>query len=149
MAQIPLDLLRENDRVLTTKHPQDLPRRLLGRHVVSRAVYDIAHPYSALDESWVHRDSDTSLATYCATLVSQALGCLESSRGTAEQLVQDAGYDADSATTLLNYVYLKQRASGDGLKQRRILGISDPPNVESINRLGGVHFVAVPSHHRR
>lgn len=82
---------------------------------------NIAHPLSALQgESWVHGESDDSLKTYCATITSQELAypSLESSRSTAEQLVQDAGFGQDTATTLLNYVGLQQRNSDKQSKNR-------------------------------
>lgn len=83
----------------------------------------ISHPYNALQgESWVHGQSDTSLDTYCATITSPTLEYpnLESRRSTAEQLVQDAGLDAEAATTLLNYVGL-QSDSNDQLSGEQAL----------------------------
>ncbi|TQV91314.1 serine carboxypeptidase S28 [Cordyceps javanica] len=163
----------------------------------------IAHPFSALQgESWVKGESDNTLQDYCNTITSPELSYpdLESSRSTAEQLVQDAGFDTRIATTLLNYIGLQQKNSDNGSKREQWLhkaqleqrsaqlsdgyswyyqtcsqwgffltgsgvpknirgilsravtiegsangckqtfGISDPPNVESINRLGGVNF---------
>ncbi|OAA53079.1 serine carboxypeptidase S28 [Cordyceps fumosorosea ARSEF 2679] len=157
----------------------------------------IAHPSSAMqDESWVQGGSDTTLDRYCATITSGQLAYpgLERSRATAEQLVQDAGLDKGSATTLLNYVGLQGRSnqkrlraaqvqqrsaqlsdggswyyqtctqwgffiSGSGVpaSTRGILsravtldyaaggcqqsfGVAGPPNVDSINKLGGVNF---------
>ncbi|KAM3458307.1 hypothetical protein MY3296_000513 [Beauveria thailandica] len=162
----------------------------------------IAHPASALqEESWVHGENDNTLETYCSTITSEQLAFpdLEKSRSTAEQLVKDAGYSADSSTALLNYVGLQKSGSNNESKQRRgwpnhlrqraaqlddgyswfyqtcsqwgffisgsgvpknilgilsravtveyvasgckkVFGISNPPNVDSINRLGGANF---------
>ncbi|KAJ3493752.1 hypothetical protein NLG97_g4530 [Lecanicillium saksenae] len=164
----------------------------------------IMHPISALQgESWVHGENDDTLDTYCTKITSKTLQYpnLESKRQIAEQLVQDAGYTVDVATTLLNYVGLRgsygEKASSSQLSRQRnvaltqrdtqlddgeswfyqtctqwgfyltgagvpqdtpnivsraitidgaradcrnTFGIDHPPNVNSINRLGGENF---------
>lgn len=69
--------------------------------------------YAMQSESWVKGESDNTMQRYCKTITADTLqySDLESSRATAETLVQDAGLPTAFATQMLNYVGLQTESN--------------------------------------
>lgn len=92
---------------------------------------NISPPSGAMQgESWVKGQSDNTMQAYCKVITAETLqfSDLESSRATAEKLVQDAGLPKAFATQMLNYVGLQtasnnqRRAEEEKLQQQKRSG---------------------------